>query len=696
VFITTTGYTYLYDQLNRLLNTRQHVFGTASGSYKGNWSQSNTGTTDNYAETFRYDANGNILQLNRNGNSQHPGGLAMDRLNYTYRDGTNQLWSVQDGIASGAYAGDIDNQGGSNYSYDRIGNLIGDVSENISQVNWTVYGKIGNIQKKQAFLGYVYNAGGERVVKQYLPYATNQCAECPPGTGIDDLEVYERNTATPETYKASKTITFLSEYTDVRYRDYSAIIEAGLAQCTPQCAARPPLASSDADIYIRDATGNVLAVYHYDRKTSQLRWSEQHLYGSARLGMYLPEKLVTSVSTDSKQREVGYLGKQVFELSNHLGNVLATITDKKLQVSLNTTSTAYFEADVQTVQDYYAFGMQMPGRKLSGGYRYGFNGKENDNEVKGEGNQQDYGFRFYDPRVGRFLSLDPLQKNYPFYTPYQFGGNSPIANLDLDGREDIWFMSWLIEMFVEVKLKGSNAGDNFSRTVKQTNAAANNNYGKFDETGKNGSVQDQVDANNLNVYKGKIQMTAQVAKGGAVGMAFATTPFIAAAAVTALPELFVAAGSKGAGSYLIQKTVSAALDATAQKTITGKIDWADVASNFLPVKSKLGKALLTSFQASTDYTSEDGWQSVFASSDKNKKSMSDALVDAFTSAAVDKIFGNFNKQLEKAFREKGLKGDKLTQAVGKVVSAQSEYLQGALKVAASEGLKDKINDKPKK
>jgi hypothetical protein len=55
--------------------------------------------------------------------------------------------------------------------------LIGDVSENISQVNWTVYGKIGNIQKKQAFLGYVYNAGGERVVKQYLPYATNQCAE---------------------------------------------------------------------------------------------------------------------------------------------------------------------------------------------------------------------------------------------------------------------------------------------------------------------------------------------------------------------------------------------------------------------------------------------------------------------------------------------------------------------------------------
>jgi RHS repeat-associated protein len=79
--------------------------------------------------------------------------------------------------------------------------------------------------------------------------------------------------------------------------------------------------------------------------------------------------------------------------------------------------------------------MQMPGRKLSGGYRYGFNDKENDNEVKGEGNQQDYGMRIYDGRIGKFLSVDPLTKNYPWYTPYQFAGNSPIKFIDLDGLE---------------------------------------------------------------------------------------------------------------------------------------------------------------------------------------------------------------------------------------------------------------------
>ncbi|MEB3029768.1 RHS repeat-associated core domain-containing protein, partial [Parvimonas micra] len=59
-------------------------------------------------------------------------------------------------------------------------------------------------------------------------------------------------------------------------------------------------------------------------------------------------------------------------------------------------------------------------------YRYGFNGKENDNEVKADGNQQDYGMRIYDPRISRFLSIDPLTKKYPWYTPYQFAGNKPI------------------------------------------------------------------------------------------------------------------------------------------------------------------------------------------------------------------------------------------------------------------------------
>jgi RHS repeat-associated protein len=81
--------------------------------------------------------------------------------------------------------------------------------------------------------------------------------------------------------------------------------------------------------------------------------------------------------------------------------------------------------------------MLQPGRKYSAanGYRYGFNGKENDKDVKGDGNQYNYGFRIYDPRIGKFLSVDPLTPKYPELTPYQFASNRPIEGIDEDGLE---------------------------------------------------------------------------------------------------------------------------------------------------------------------------------------------------------------------------------------------------------------------
>ncbi len=135
---------------------------------------------------------------------------------------------------------------------------------------------------------------------------------------------------------------------------------------------------------------------------------------------------------------MGTIGLRTYELTNHLGNVLATITDNIFQVlSQDGNNLSHNEADVVSAQDYYPFGMLMPGRQWENAakFRYGFNGKENDNEIQGEGNQQDYGMRIYDPRVGKFLSTDPLASSYAYYTPYQFAGDSPIKFVDLDGLE---------------------------------------------------------------------------------------------------------------------------------------------------------------------------------------------------------------------------------------------------------------------
>ena len=46
-------------------------------------------------------------------------------------------------------------------------------------------------------------------------------------------------------------------------------------------------------------------------------------------------------------------------------------------------------------------------------YRFSFNGKEKDDEVKGIGNSLDFGARIYDSRLGRWMSLDPMQSKYP-------------------------------------------------------------------------------------------------------------------------------------------------------------------------------------------------------------------------------------------------------------------------------------------
>ncbi len=70
-----------------------------------------------------------------------------------------------------------------------------------------------------------------------------------------------------------------------------------------------------------------------------------------------------------------------------------------------------------------------------GGYRYGFNNMERDDELKGKGNSYDFGARLYDSRIGRFFSVDPLTAKYPFYSPYQFSGNRLIDMVELEGLE---------------------------------------------------------------------------------------------------------------------------------------------------------------------------------------------------------------------------------------------------------------------
>jgi RHS repeat-associated protein len=66
-------------------------------------------------------------------------------------------------------------------------------------------------------------------------------------------------------------------------------------------------------------------------------------------------------------------------------------------------------------------------------YRYAFNSMEKDDEVKGEGNSYTTEFRQYDPRLGRWLTLDPLFSNFPWQSPYCSFDNNPLIFTDVKG-----------------------------------------------------------------------------------------------------------------------------------------------------------------------------------------------------------------------------------------------------------------------
>ena len=275
--------TYEYDQLNRLIGAQAYQNLYAAGNY---WQRDNN-YSGQYENRFKYDANGNILsQLRKNAL-----GAVIDSLNYRYhldQNGDrvqNRLYHVQDSTSSGTYSDDIDdmgaftasanniNDGSNNYSYDDIGQLIKDSQEEIDSILWRVDGKVKAIHRSSGSnkkeLAFEYDAMGNRIAK------------------------HQYETATGLSFGSWEKSTY----------------------------------------YSRDAQGNVMAVYEYtiEDMVSSYKLKERNIYGSSRVGVYTDtiEMIGSSVDTNHYYHRIG---DRYYECSNHLGNVLAVISDKRIPV----------------------------------------------------------------------------------------------------------------------------------------------------------------------------------------------------------------------------------------------------------------------------------------------------------------------------------------------------------------------------
>ncbi|MBK7883868.1 MAG: hypothetical protein IPJ81_08715 [Chitinophagaceae bacterium] len=288
-------YTYKYDQLNRL---------TKMNTYKGlnpatnNW---NVASIDDYREDITYDANGNILSYKRNGNANQ---LAMDKMTYQYpkdADGkilNNRLRYVHDEVAAANYAEDIDSQTPLTLAQVKAEKLAEQQSDNY------VYDAIGNLvqDKKEGINTINWNVYGK----------------------IESIK------------KQNSTITY-------RYDASGNRISKTVGNTTT--------------VYLRDAGGNVMSTYTIDAQINNghLTQNEVHLYGSSRLGINEVNRDVQALAKADYLNKVNTFvtGDVRYELTDHLGNVMMTVSDKKLQVDANEDGVEdYYTADVVSATDY--------------------------------------------------------------------------------------------------------------------------------------------------------------------------------------------------------------------------------------------------------------------------------------------------------------------------------------------------------
>ena len=375
------GNAYRYDQLNRLVQAKSFDNIDLDYNLWGN------GQTEKYLNTFVYDANGNITNQTR----YNQDGTLIDDLDYKYHNDIitgkrlrNRLYAVRDNQTdNNAFPDDIDDMSFdptpstindvNNYRYDQEGRLIYDEQEDLS-ISWRVDGKVKKITRTdnaKQNIRFDYDAMGHRIAKHVL----------------NSSDVLQKST-----------------------------------------------------YYVLDAQGNTLSIY--ERKVDETEQNvsynqvEKHIYGSTRLGILTESvKVLASEYVPYPMWSVVHeIGNRNYELNNHLGNVLSVISDKVIPIDDGGVVT--FLADIRQSTDYSPFGVTLENRNLklldpvSGNpvkrLRYGYQGSEADDEVKGSGNSYTTEFRQLDPRLGRWLSIDPKATSMPWQSPYCSMDNNPI------------------------------------------------------------------------------------------------------------------------------------------------------------------------------------------------------------------------------------------------------------------------------
>jgi len=141
-----------------------------------------------------------------------------------------------------------------------------------------------------------------------------------------------------------------------------------------------------------------------------------------------------------------------YYIKDHLGSVRQTLDTL---------------GNIIVAQDYFPYGEVIPGRRYILGTpqeKYKFTGKERDVET----NLDYFGARFYNSKIGRWLSVDPIAEKYPGWNPFNYCFDNPLRLVDPNGKGpfDLTFPFELYKLYVIIKI---NVNSYFNSVAKNNN-----------------------------------------------------------------------------------------------------------------------------------------------------------------------------------------------------------------------------------
>ena len=298
---------------------------------------------------------------------------------------------------------------GYKFSYDRLGRLTDaeygegpSLSVNTNRFNEQVtgYDKMGNILGLKRY--WQTSATGYDVIDDLsLSYAGNRLKKVADRSGTSAFN---------NGFEFKDGVDLSTEYEYDENGNLTKDLNKKKTAIQYNCLNLPSrvmFANGNSISYLYDAAGRKLRTVHVlegDSVTTDYCGNVVYENG-------VPQILLT---------EVGYVsltdGKYHYYLKDHQGNNRVVVDE---------------EGTVEEVNDYYAFGGLMSTSSRQSVQPYKYNGKELDR--KGGLDWYDYGARMYDAALGRFMKTDRFSEKYVSLSPYQYGANNPVNNIDVNG-----------------------------------------------------------------------------------------------------------------------------------------------------------------------------------------------------------------------------------------------------------------------